>query len=651
MSHGGLSSNEQSEGEMSRREKRQGGLKLGRRSFLRDGARAVAAASAGTVLIRAAEKSHTLAAQAAPAPFELDEYTITELQQQMSSGKLTARSITEKYLDRIEEIDRKGPRVNSVIEVNPDAMAIAEALDKEREQKGPRGPLHGVPILIKDNIDTADRMKTTAGSLALAEAAAPKDAFLADRLRQAGAVLLGKTNLSEWANFRSTHSSSGWSARGGQTRNPYALDRNPCGSSSGSGAAVAANLCAAAVGTETDGSIVCPSSANSIVGIKPTLGLVSRSGIIPIAHSQDTAGPMARTVRDAAILLGALTGVDAADAVTRGSRDKAHTDYTKFLDPNGLRGARVGVARKFFGFSDSVDKLMNDAIEHMKRLGAVIIDPADIATAGKFDDSEYEVLLYEFKADLNAYLARRGAGAQARTLKDLIEFNERNREREMPYFGQEIFIKAQEKGPLTSRAYRLALSKKHRLSRAEGIDATIRRHRLDAIIGPTGAALADRPDQRRPLHGRQLHARGCGRVPERDGPGGLRPRAPGRHLVFRGGLQRAHADKAGLRLRAGDEAAPPAAVPAHGGPGRVTKARGAAWRPRPRRWVSGLGIHSVADGATTWRRRRDYERGNSDSDRQPHGEAVRAADRERHHTGDGPAADQGRRRRLRADEL
>lgn len=418
--------------------------------------------------------------------FEFDEVTIRELQEAMSSGKRSARSIARSYLERIEEIDRRGPKLNSVIEVNPDALAIADALDKERKAKGARSPLHGIPVLIKDNIDTADRMKTTAGSLALMESKPLRDAFVAQRLREAGAVIIGKTNLSEWANFRSTHSTSGWSARGGQTRNPYAIERNPCGSSSGSGAAVAANLCTVAVGTETDGSIVCPSSANSIVGIKPTLGLVSRAGIIPIAHSQDTAGPMARTVWDACLLLGALAGVDARDALTRESRGKAQADYTQFLNADGLRGARLGVARKSFGFNDGVDKLMEDAIKEMKRRGATIVDPADLATNGKFDDSEFEVLLYEFKADLNAYLAGLGANAPVHTLKEIIDFNERNKDKEMPYFGQEIFIKAQEKGPLTSKAYRLALSKNHRLSRTEGIDATMQKHRLDAIIAPTG---------------------------------------------------------------------------------------------------------------------------------------------------------------------
>jgi amidase len=347
--------------------------------------------------------------------------------------------------------------------------------------------LHGIPVLIKDNIDTADRMMTTAGSLALVGSKPARDAFVAQRLREAGAVILGKTNLSEWANFRSSRATSGWSGRGGQTRNPYALDRNPCGSSSGSGAAVAANFCAAAVGTETDGSIVCPSSTNSLVGIKPTLGLVSRAGIIPISHSQDTAGPMARTVADAAIILGALAGVDARDAVTNESRGKASADYTKFLDPNGLRGARIGIARKFFGFNEAVDALMNASIEAMKRLGAIIVDPADIPTTGKFDDSEFEVLLYEFKADLNAYLASLGRNAPVHSLKEVIEFNERHRDKEMPYFGQDIFIRAEAKGALTSKEYLAALAKNHRLSRTEGIDAVMNKYKLDAMIAPTGS--------------------------------------------------------------------------------------------------------------------------------------------------------------------
>src|SRR6185436_10502296 len=372
--------------------------------------------------------------------------------------------------DRISDIDKDGPRLNSVIELNPDADSIATKLDQERKDGRVRGPLHGIPILIKDNIDTYDRMQTTAGSTALIGSHAMQDSFVAKKLRDAGAVILGKTNLSEWANFRSNHSSSGWSGRGGQTKNPYVLDRNPCGSSSGSGAAPAANLCAAAIGTETDGSVVCPSTANSLVGIKPTLGLISRAGIIPIAHSQDTAGPMARTVADAATLLGALTGEDPRDPITRESRGKSFTDYTRFLNPNALSGARLGIVRKNFGFNDRVDRLMNDLIAEMKRKGAVVIDPVSIPTAGKFDDSELEVLLYELKADLNAYLATLGPQAPVKSLKDIIEFNEKNRDREMPYFGQDLFIKAQEKGPLTTPAYLNALKKNHLMSRTQGID-------------------------------------------------------------------------------------------------------------------------------------------------------------------------------------
>jgi amidase len=421
-----------------------------------------------------------------PKEFDLEELTISELQDGMKSGKFTAHSLVRRYVERITDVDRGGPKVNAVIELNPEAATIAEALDQERKQGRLRGPLHGIPILIKDNIDTADRMMTTAGSLALEGSHALRDSFVAKKLRDAGAIILGKTNLSEWANFRSNHSSSGWSGRGGQTRNPYVLDRNPCGSSSGSGAAVAANLCAAAIGTETDGSVVCPSSANSLVGIKPTVGLLSRAGIIPISHSQDTAGPMARAVRDAAILLGALTGIDVSDPVTKTSAGKSFTDYTQFLDKDGLRGARLGVVRKSFGFNDRVDKLMNDLISELKRLGAVVIDPADIPTAGKFDDSELEVLLYEFKADLNAYLGRLGSSAQVHSLKEVIEFNEKNSDREMPFFGQDLFIKAEAKGPLTSKQYLAALQKNHLLTRAQGIDFVMKKNRLDALIAPTG---------------------------------------------------------------------------------------------------------------------------------------------------------------------
>jgi amidase len=409
-------------------------------------------------------------ALAAPPAFELEEATVGDLQKRITAGSLTARALTEAYLDRIAAIDKRGPALNAVIELNPDALSIAAALDAERKAKGPRGPLHGIPVLIKDNIDTADRMMTTAGSLALLGSIAARDSVVAERLRAAGAVILGKTNLSEWANFRSSHSTSGWSGRGGLTRNPYVLDRNACGSSSGSGAAVSANLCALAIGTETDGSIVCPSSTNGIVGIKPTLGLIPATGIIPIAHSQDTAGPMARTVADAAILLGALTGAD----------------YTKSLDPNGLRGARIGVARdKFFGFSEETDRVIDAAIAEMKRSGAEIVDPADIPTAGKFDDSEGVVLSYEFKNDLNLYLGALGPKAPVHSLADVIAFNDGHREQEMPYFGQDLMIKAQSRGPLSSQEYRDALEKDRRLSRTEGIDAVMAKFRLDALVAPT----------------------------------------------------------------------------------------------------------------------------------------------------------------------
>ena len=419
-------------------------------------------------------------------PFELDEITITDLQDGMRSGRFTARSLVERYSARIEEIDKHGPAINSVLELNPDAFSTADQLDQERKAKGPRGPLHGIPVLIKDNIDTADRMMTTAGSLALIGSKPPKDSFVAEKLRTAGAVILGKTNLSEWANIRSSHSTSGWSGRGGLTKNPYALDRNPCGSSSGSGAGVSANLCTAAIGTETDGSIVCPSSSNGIAGIKPTVGLVSRGGIIPISHSQDGAGPMCRTVRDAAIMLGALTGVDPRDSATENSQGKSLTDYARFCDPDGLKGARIGVARKYFGFNDAVDALMEQSLDAMKRQGATLIDPADIETLGKFDESELLVFMYELKADLNAYLATLGPHAPVRTLKEIIDFNDRNRQKEMPYFGQDLFLKAEAKGPLTEKAYVDALEKNHQLARTEGIDATMDKHHLDAIVAPTG---------------------------------------------------------------------------------------------------------------------------------------------------------------------
>jgi amidase len=415
----------------------------------------------------------------------MNEITIHRLQEQMGAGEVTARAASEYYLARIARLDRAGPLLNSVIELNPDALAIADALDAERRERGPRGPLHGTPILLKDNIDTADRMSTTAGSLALVGSRPARDATVALKLRQAGAVILGKTNLSEWANFRSSRSTSGWSSRGGQTRNPYALDRNPCGSSSGSAVAVAADLCAAAIGTETDGSIICPAQTNGIVGIKPTLGLVSRAGIIPIAHSQDTAGAMARTVADAAVLLSVLAGTDPLDPATSASEERSSGDYTAYLHPDGLRGARIGVARSLAGADSRIADILDECIRAMRDLGAVIVDPAIIETPKELEDGELEVLLYEFKADLNAYLAS-CEGARVHTLVDVIEFNERHRETVTPFFGQELMLKAQEKGPLTNEAYLQALETNLRLSRTEGIDATLEQHALDAIVAPSG---------------------------------------------------------------------------------------------------------------------------------------------------------------------
>ena len=423
--------------------------------------------------------------KASPAAAALEEATISDLQAGMKSGAFTAVSLAEAYLERIRKLDKSGPTLNSVIELNPDALDIAAKLDRERKKGVLLGPLHGIPVLIKDNIDTADRMTTTAGSLALSGSIAARDSFVAERLRRAGAVILGKTNLSEWANFRSTRSTSGWSGRGGQTKNPYILDRNPCGSSSGSGAAVSANLCAAAIGTETDGSIVCPASTCGIVGLKPTVGLVSRSGIIPISHRQDTAGPMTRTVTDAAIMLGALTGTDERDEATRSAADRSHPDYTVFLDADGMKGARIGVARGLFGFHDQVDKLMDDAIKVMKDLGATVVDPADIETNDKYEDSDFEALLFEFKADINKYLGALGENAAMHSLSELIAFNEANKEKEMPYFGQEIFVMAEKKGDLTSEDYLKALEKVQRLSRAEGVDATLKKHNVDAVVAPT----------------------------------------------------------------------------------------------------------------------------------------------------------------------
>ena len=447
-----------------------------RREFLKAGLLSGAAAIASPLMADVQDQYQ------APKPSDLDEATISDLQKAMTSGKETAHSITLKYLARIEEIDRNGPTLRSVIETNTEALAHADRLDKLRAEGTIRGPLHGIPILIKDNIETGDKMMTTAGSLALLGNVAAHDAHIVALMRKAGAIILGKTNLSEWANFRSTHSSSGWSGRGGQTRNPYALDRNPCGSSSGSGVATSANLCAAAVGSETDGSIVCPSSNNGLVGIKPTLGLLSRSGIIPLSHSQDTAGPMARTVRDAAILLGVLAGVDPSDPATKGFKGVA--DYTKFLDSGGLKGARIGIARKYFGFNDRVDALMHNAIQAMKDLGAIIVDPTDLPNHEKYGDTEQEVLLYDFKHDINAYLGARHL--EAKSLADLIKINEKLKDTELQFFGQELFIQAQAKGPLTDKKYIDALARNHRMAGTEGIDAIMDKHKLDAIFAPTG---------------------------------------------------------------------------------------------------------------------------------------------------------------------
>ena len=414
-------------------------------------------------------QSGMLAAAPAVSTTQPRELTVSQIQDAFQAGRLTSRALAESYLARIHAIDKQGPAINAIIELNPEALSIAAAMDAERKSKGSRGPLHGVPVLIKDNIDTADRMKTSAGSLALAESIAQRDAPLVVRLRAAGAVILGKTNLSEWANFRSTHSVSGWSGRGGQTLNPYALDRNPSGSSSGSGAAVAANLCAVAVGTETDGSVTSPAALCGLVGMKPTVGVIPGAGIIPISHTQDTAGPMARTVRDAAALLSVLAG----------------RDFTSTLDGDGLCGARIGVARKFFGNNSRVDALIEEAINVVALAGAYIVDPADLPTHGKYKEAELEVMLYEYKADLNAYLGSLPARAEVHSITDVILFNEKFRKTEMPFFGQEILIQAVNKGPLTEKAYLDALATAHRLTREEGIDAVLKQHHLDAIIAPT----------------------------------------------------------------------------------------------------------------------------------------------------------------------
>ncbi|HUL61390.1 MAG TPA: amidase [Anaeromyxobacteraceae bacterium] len=452
--------------------------RLGRRTFLGAGL-----ASGSALLLAPRAASAARAAAASPGPgISYEEATVTELQAAMAAGRFTAKGLARKYLDRIEAFDRSGPTLRAVIETNPDALAIADALDRERKEKGPRGPLHGIPVLVKDNLDTADRMQTTAGSLALTGAPGPaRDAFVVERLRAAGAVLLGKTNLSEWANFRSSHSTSGWSGRGGLTRNPYVLDRNASGSSSGSAAALAANLCAVAVGTETDGSVVSPASVCGVVGVKPTVGLLSRAGIIPISASQDTAGPMARTVRDAAILLGAMAGADPRDAATEAAGERAEKDYTRFLDAKALSGARLGVLKNLLGQNASVDRVMAAAIEVLGACGATLVEVELPSSA--YEDAEQEVLLFEFKAGLNAYLA--GRGGPVADLAALIDFDTRQRDREMPFFGHDLLVKAQAKGALDDTAYLAAREKCLRLSRSEGIDRAVAEQRLDAVVGPT----------------------------------------------------------------------------------------------------------------------------------------------------------------------
>ncbi len=465
--------------------------RMDRRDFVASSLATAAAATVGTMstlvpmqTLHAADRTREVDGPQ-PDAFPFAELSIAELQSRMTKGTLTSRALTAAYLSRITAVDRSGPTLNSVIETNPDALAIAAERDAERRAGKVRGPLHGIPVLIKDNIDSADRMQTTAGSLALVGKPAPRDAFIVQRLRDAGAVLLGKTNLSEWANFRSTRSTSGWSARGGQTRHPFVLDRNPCGSSSGTGSAISANLAVVGIGTETDGSIICPSAICGLVGIKPTVGLWSRSGIVPISSSQDTAGPMARTVSDAAVLLGALTGVDARDRATADSAGRSAIDYTTFLDAKSLQGARLGVARNMAGFHPMTDATFERAIDSLRKAGAVIVDPSNVPTVGKYDEAELDVLLYEFKAGMNAYLTERGATVNVRTMDDVIAFNRANAGVEMPYFGQEQMERAQTMGSPSDAKYRDAVATCRRLSRDEGIDAIMAQHSLDAIVAPS----------------------------------------------------------------------------------------------------------------------------------------------------------------------
>ncbi|NVO20775.1 MAG: amidase [Bacteroidetes bacterium] len=452
---------------------------MDRRNFLNKGSIGVAALGIAACTRIVSRKDDSPLEPYVPVPFDLDEITIEQLQQRMTSGELSSRKITQMYLDRIQEIDKAGPKLNAIIELNPDALANADAMDKERKNGKIRGPLHGIPVLIKDNISTADKMMTTAGSLALVGSKITKDAFIIERLREAGAVLLGKTNLSEWANFRSTHSASGWSSRGGQTRNPYVLDRSPSGSSSGSAVAVAANLCAVAIGTETDGSVIAPSSYCGIVGMKPTVGLLSRSGIIPISSTQDTAGPMARTVRDLAILLGALTGPDLQDEATKAGIGKAQEDYTKFLDASSLKGKRIGAEKSFFSGNSRVVDLYSKALEELRKQGAIIIEIEMMKLMNDFADAELLILEYEFKNGVNAYLKQ--AGGNIKSLAEVISFNKQNETKTMPYFKQEILESCEAKGDLTSAEYQTALAKT--LTSREIIDGVLRKYQLDAIAG------------------------------------------------------------------------------------------------------------------------------------------------------------------------
>ncbi|SMD32670.1 amidase [Reichenbachiella faecimaris] len=418
--------------------------------------------------------------------FELEEKTVVELQQMMEKGNYSSVAICQLYIDRIKAIDQVENGLHAVIELNPDALSIAAALDQERAAGKVRGPLHGIPIMIKDNINTGDQMETTAGSLSLLGSDVEKDAFIVAKLREAGAVLLGKTNLSEWANFRSERSSSGWSGRGRQTRNPYVLDRSPCGSSSGSGVAVSANLCTITIGTETNGSIVCPSSLNGVVGIKPTVGLWSRSGIIPISKTQDTAGPMGRTVADAAVLLGALVGMDAEDEMTQDSLAVVYQDYTQFLDLDGLKGKRIGIFRGPMGMHEGVDAIMEQSFLAMKKAGAILVESIELGEMHYLGNAEYELLLYEFKDGLNAYLSGLRSDFPYKNIEDLIQYNKENSSEEMPYFQQEIFELAYSKGNLTDEAYQEAYALCQKISRTDGIDLAVNRHNLDAIVAPTG---------------------------------------------------------------------------------------------------------------------------------------------------------------------